>query len=216
MKTPQTDYRNLRLSNLRAPQYRHLLLLLGWVAYFALYALTERLIPEEACHVIHCSLDDKIPFLEGFAVFYVGWYGLVLFSLVYFLLYNVSGFRKLQTYILTVQLLATLVYILYPSRQALRPEVFPRENLLTAVMGVIYRIDTPTGVCPSLHVAISVGIASAWLREKKVKPWKRAGIALFCLGVCLSVSFVKQHSVLDILAAIPICLIAEAISRRLP
>ena len=112
-------------------------------------------------------------------------------------------------YIILVQLLATLVYILYPRRQELRPEVFPRENLLTAMTGFLYRIDTPTVVCPSLHVAISLGIASTWLREKTASPWLKLSIFLFCLGVCLSVAFVKQHSVLDILAAIPICLFAE-------
>ena len=209
MKITITDYRGLRLSNLASPQYRHLLLLLGWVGYFLLYVLTENLIPEEACHVIHCALDDRIPFCEYFALFYVGWYFLIAGSLLYFLLWDVDSFRKLQTYIILVQLLATAVYILYPSRQELRPEEFPRENLLTDAMAFLYRIDTPTGVFPSLHVAISLGIASTWLRVKQFSKWLRAAITWFCLMVCLSVCFVKQHSVLDVFAAIPLCLVAE-------
>ena len=184
-------------------------LLWGWALYFLLYYLTERLIPEEACHVIHCALDDQIPFWEGFAVFYVGWYGLIVFSLGYFLLYSIESFRKLQTYIIIVQLLATLIFILYPSRQELRPEVFPRENILTAVMGWIYRTDTPTGVFPSLHVAISVAMGSVWLREKRAPLWLRLGVVWFCGMVCVSVCFVKQHSALDVLAAIPVCLLGE-------
>ena len=31
MKKPVVDYRKLRLSNIRTPEYSHLLLLLGWV-----------------------------------------------------------------------------------------------------------------------------------------------------------------------------------------
>lgn len=209
MRKPVADYRGLRLSNLTQPQYRHLLLLLGWVGYFILYYLTENLIPLESCHVIHCALDDRIPFCEFFVIFYVLWYGLIILSLGYFLLYHVQSFRKLQTYIILVQVLATILYILYPSRQELRPEVFPRENIFTGIVEMLYRIDTPTGVCPSLHVAISLGIASTWLREKTVSPWVRAAVTLFCLGVCASVAFVKQHSVLDILAAIPLCILAE-------
>jgi len=58
-------------------------------------------------------------------------------------------------------------------------------------------------------VAYSVGIASTWLRERSAKPWLKALITLFCLGVCISVAFVKQHSVLDIFAAIPVCMVAE-------
>ena len=209
MKKPQTDYRKFRFHNLNTPEFSHLKLLLGWVVYFALYVLTESLIPPERCHVVHCALDDRIPFREEFVIFYVGWYFLILFSLGYFLLYSVDSFRKLQTYFILIQLVAMAVYLLWPSRQELRPQVFPRENLLTAVVGLLYRIDTPTGVCPSVHVAGSVAIASVWLRERRAKPWQKAAIGCFCLLVCLSVSFLKQHSVVDILAAIPLCLIAE-------
>ena len=188
---------------------RHLRLLWGWAGFFLLYLLTEKLISPERCRVVHCFLDDRIPFCDFFAIFYVGWYVLILLSLGYFLLYSAESFRKLQTYFILVQAMSMLIYILCPTRQELRPETFPRQNLLTDVMALLYRLDTPTGVCPSLHVACSLGIASVWLREKQVKPWLRIGIALFCLGVCLSVAFVKQHSVVDIFAAIPLCLIAE-------
>ena len=188
--------------------HRHLYLLLGWVGYFILYALTERLISAERCHLVHCVLDDRIPFLEGFAFFYVGWYILLAGSLLYFLRRDVPSFVRLQKYIILLQLMATAVYVLYPSRQALRPAQFPRANFFTALMGLIYRLDTPTGVFPSLHVAISLGIASVWLRRNTAL-WVKAAVCLFCFGVCLSVAFVKQHSVLDILGAIPICVLAE-------
>lgn len=209
MKKPVVDYRRLRLSNIHTPEFSHLKLLLGWVGYFCLYFLTENLIPAENCHVIHSPLDDLIPFNELFVLFYVGWYVLIVASLLYFLLYSVRSFRNLQTYIIITQILAMVVYIVYPSRQDLRPETFPRENVLTWIMGIIYAFDTNTGVLPSLHVAYSIGIASCWLREGSVKPWVRWLIVLFCLGVCLSVAFVKQHSVLDIFAAIPVCMVAE-------
>ena len=209
MKKPAVNYRDLRVQNLCTREYAHLLLLLGWVLYFILYGLTERLIVPERCYVIHCALDDRIPFLEGFAVFYVGWYFLIALSLVYFLLYHVERFCQLQVYIISVQLLATAVFVLYPSRQELRPDSFPRQNLLAGVMGLIYRIDTATGVFPSLHVAISAGIASVWVREKSVVRWVKILVVWFCAMVCLSVCFVKQHSVLDVLAAIPVCLVAE-------
>ena len=36
-------------------------------------------------------------------------------------------------------------------------------------------------------------------------------IALLCAVICISTAFVKQHSVLDILAALPLSLLAEAL-----
>lgn len=209
MKKTMVDYRRLRWNNLNTPEFSHLKLLLGWPVYFLLYILTENLIPVDACHVIHAPLDDLIPFREGFALFYVGWYVLIVASLLYFLLYRADSFKNLQTYIFLTQMMATIIFVLYPSRQMLRPEVFPRENIWTGILGAIYRIDTNTCVFPSLHAAISIAIASVWCRQKGISLWIKGGIVWFCAMVCLSVCFVKQHSVLDVLAAIPVCLVAE-------
>lgn len=214
MKAPTVDYRNLRLSNLTSPEYRHLLLLLGWPVYFLFYYLTETFIPPEACTPIHCRLDDLIPFCEGFLIFYASWYLLIVVSLLYFLLYNVDHFRKLQTYIIIVQAIAMVIYILFPSRQDLRPAVFPRENFLTAVMAFIYDFDTSTGVCPSLHVGYSLGIASVWLKKKGASPIWKSALVVWVILICLSTMFIKQHSALDFFAALPMCLLAELVVYR--
>ncbi len=214
MRKPVVDYRNLRLSNIKSPQYRHLLLLGGWVVYFILYFLTENLIPTENCYPVHCFLDDIIPFNEFFVIFYVGWYVLIVLSLGYFLLYSVESFKGLQIFIMITQGLAMVCYILWPTRQDLRPETFERENVLTWIMGIIYHFDTNTGVCPSLHVAYSIGIASAWLKEKSAAWYVKLIVTVFVIGVCLSVAFTKQHSVVDIFAAIPVCVVAEIFAFR--
>lgn len=193
-------------------QYNHLLYLLGWVGYFLLYFLTENLIPYEKCYPIHCWLDDVIPFCEFFVIPYVGWYLLIIVSLIYFALYNPDNFKNMNKYIIITQILAMIIYIVFPNRQDLRPDVFVRNNIFTNIMGVLYQIDTCTGVCPSLHVAISIGIASTWLREKSASRGCKTFIVVFCALVCISVAFVKQHSVIDIFAAFPVCFIAEYIT----
>lgn len=209
MKKPVVDYKRLRLSNITQPQYRHLLLLLGWVGYFLLYFLTENLIPVERCTPIHCFLDDLIPFCEVFIIPYVFWYVLVAGSLLIFLLYDVDSFKKLSVYIIITQIIAMAVYILFPNRQDLRPTEFPRENIFTWGVRFLYSFDTSTNVCPSLHVGYSLGIASVWLKKKDAPRWIKCFVVVTVVLVCLSVSFIKQHSVLDFFAAIPMCILAE-------
>lgn len=209
MKKPMVDYRNFRLSRINEPEFSHLKLLLGWIGYFALYFLTENLIPVEKCHDIHCGLDDIIPFCEAFLIPYVSWYLLIVISLLYFLLYNVDSFKKLQTYIIITQVVAMAIYIIYPSCQNLRPTEFPRDNFLTDCVGILYSLDTNTGVCPSLHCAYSIGIASVWLREKNVSKLWKAFVVIAVILICLSTMFIKQHSAVDFFAAIPVCLLAE-------
>ena len=211
MKKPLVDYRQFRPGKLNDPEFAHLKLLGGWIVYFAMYFVTENLIPAGACHVMHCTLDDIIPFNEFFAIFYVSWYFLTFGSLLYFVLYDIRSFSNLQKFIMVTQAVAVIIYIVYPSRQDLRPESFERENVLTALMGAIYAFDTSTGVCPSLHVAFSLGIASVWLKRKESTKLWRGTVCIWAFLICISTAFVKQHSVLDILAALPVGLLAEMI-----
>ena len=139
MKRQLYDYSGFSLRRLNEPRFAHAKLLLGWLIYFAMYFITENLIPAERCHVIHSALDDLIPFREGFVIFYAGWYVYVAGSLAYSFFYNVEGFKRMQTYIMITQAVAMLCYILYPSVQDLRPAVFPRQNLFTWLLGIFER-----------------------------------------------------------------------------
>ena len=209
MKQPVVDYRTFRLRSINQPEFAHLKLLLGWVVYFVFYFLTENLIPVESCHLIHSHLDELIPFNEFFFIPYCFWYLLIVISLGYFALYDIPNFRNLQIYIIITQVVAMTVYILYPSYQDLRPTEFVRDNFFTHLAALIYRADTPTGVCPSLHVAYSLGIGSCWLKEKQAgKVWK-AFVVFSVIVISLSTAVVKQHSVIDIAAALPLGLLAE-------
>ncbi len=214
MKKPTVDYSGFRFSRITEPRFRHLLLLLGWVGYFLLYYLTENFIPRESCHPMHCGLDDLIPFNEWFLLAYTFWYVLVFGSLLYFLLYDVDSFKALQIFIMITQAVAMAVYIIYPTRQDLRPEVFPRDNFLTHVMAFIYNFDTSTGVCPSLHVGYSLGIWSVWWKKKDAPVWWKAFVLISVILICISTAFVKQHSMVDVFAALPLGLLAEILVYR--
>ena len=211
MRQPVVDYRQFRLYKIHHPHYSHLKLLFGWVVYFVFYRMTENCIPAENCTPVHCFLDDWIPFLEWFVIPYVLWYAMIGFSLSYFLLYNVESFRKLQIYFILLQLMATVIYILFPSRQDLRPQIFPRDNLPTAVVAFLYRVDTNTGVCPSMHVAFSFAMGSVWMKEKEIHVFWKGFVVFAVIMVCLSTMFIKQHSAVDFFAAIPLCLLCEII-----
>ena len=104
-----------------------------------------------------------------------------------------------------------ICYIVYPTRQDLRPEVFENENFFTWVLSIIYSFDTNTGVCPSLHCAYSFGIASVWLKEKQALGWWKLFVCISVVLICLSTMYVKQHSAVDVIAAIPLGILAEGI-----
>ena len=210
MKRPVYDYSGFRLSRIKEPRFSHIgLMIATWGTYFLLYFLTENLIPAERCISVHCRLDDIMGFNEYFVVFYVGWYLLVAGSLVYYLLYDVKRFRELDLYIFVTQMVAMACYILVPTRQDLRPEVFPRENVFSWIMGLIYTLDTNTGVCPSLHVAYSLAILAVYWRDENISRLWKAILLVLVILISLSTAFVKQHSMVDVFAAIPTALIGD-------
>lgn len=208
-REPVVDYSRFRPDRINEPEYSHIKLLAGWIVYLILYGVTENCIPVERCHVIHCALDDMIPFNEYFLIFYCFWYVLLIFSLLYFFLFDIKSFRRLQIFIMITQAVAMTVYILYPSVQTGRPAAMPNDNLLCSLMTFIYAFDTPTGVCPSLHVAYSIGIASTWIKTRKTPDIWKAFVVVSAILISVSVVFVKQHSVIDIIAAIPVGMLAE-------
>jgi membrane-associated phospholipid phosphatase len=204
MRPPVVDYRELRLSRLTEPRFVHLWLLLDWVGFLILYSLTENLIPPEKCHVMHCFLDDLTPFCEWFILPYCAWFLLIVFSLGYFLLYHIDSFRRLQIFIMITQIVAMAVYILYPSRQDLRPAVMPRDNVFTHLTAMLYRGDTSTNVFPSIHVYNSMACAFAAVNTRTLnnhRIWRFFWIVMATL-VILSTTFLKQHSVMDVSAAL--------------
>ncbi len=211
MKKPVVDYKKLRLSNITSKEYRHLLLLIGWLVYFIMYFVTERFIPLSRCHVVHSAVDDIIPFNEYFAIFYVSWYVFMVWSLLVFMLYDIKSFVRAQKIVVGMQIIAVITYIVWPSVQHLRPDHFEHDNFFTWIMGIIYGADTPTGVCPSLHVGYSLAVLSAWLSKKELKLWKKTIITAWALMICISVCFVKQHSFTDVWAAVVLYLFLELI-----
>ncbi len=209
MRKSVVNYREFKLSKINEPQFSHLKLLLGWVGYFIMYFITEQFIPMENCFVMHSRLDDIIPFCELFVVPYVFWYFLIVWSLWYFAMFNPKNFKNLMKYIIICQVVAMIVYIVFPNRQDLRPAVMPRDNIFTHIISLLYFADTDTNVCPSMHVAYSIGIASVWLKEKYAHWGTKLFVVITCILVCLSTMFIKQHSSIDVFAAVALCFVAE-------
>ena len=209
------DYRNFRFSKISTPEYRHLKLLLYWPVFFLLFLYVERLSPTTVYRPMHCALDDMIPFCEYFLIPYLFWFVYLIGMHAYTLLYDIDAFRLLMRFIIVSYSLSMVIYLLYPTCQELRPVEFPRDNPFTRFLWYFYQFDTNTNVCPSLHV---VGSVAVWLTSRRISRFQTMGWR-FAFGtaailICLSTVFLKQHSVLDVLAAIPICLVAYTFSFR--
>ena len=206
---PEIDYRQFRLSKINQPQFKHLWLLLFWPVYGLRYLILERFIPVSYYNPIHSPLDDMIPFQEWFLIPYVLWYVCLVGMQLYTLLYDVKSFKTYMKFLSISMTISTAVFIVYPSCQNLRPEQLPRDNLLTGIVQMLYAIDTNTNVFPSEHAIGALVVLLSSLHTKGLcSPLKTTVITVLTILICMSTVFLKQHSILDVIAAIPITLFA--------
>ena len=216
------DYRRLRFSNVTDPAYRHILLLLYWPVHGLVFLLLERGGLIRQYYTVQCALDGRIPFNEWFFIPYLFWFVYLAGALVLTFFYDVPSFRRMMRFIILTYGITLVIYILWPTRQMLRPAVFPRDNPLTRFAAWFYTFDTNTNVCPSIHVlgavAVSVGL---WDCGRFARPGWRLAFGAMTALICVSTLFVKQHSVLDVLAAaglsaLAMPLVTAAARRRSP
>lgn len=208
-KEKATDYRRFRLDRLNTPEFKHLKYLLFWPVYGFFFLLAERLWIRETYTPVQCPLDDQIPFCEYFLIPYLLWFVFLIGIQIYTLLYDTESFIKFMKFIMVSYSLAVIIYMLFPNCQELRPVVFERDNLFTKFLEGFYQFDTNTNVCPSIHVIGSVAVMiCGWNCKSLNTPGWRIFLGFSAYLISISTVFLKQHSVLDIFAAIPVCIAA--------
>lgn len=150
--------------------------------------------------LLSSSLDDKIPFIPIFVLFYVFWYLLLVF--VPMMLYKKDN-EKFKIYFVSVLIclfLSALTFIFYPT-MINRPS-FKVTNLSTFILNIVYFFDTPAVNCmPSVHCLICFMFLYVSFRNKNIKFSLRLLLEIMSIIVILSTLFIKQHVLIDVFTA---------------
>ncbi|WP_288156458.1 hypothetical protein [uncultured Sharpea sp.] len=149
--------------------------LLYWPIYLAGFAIVERLVPLSKAHIISTSIDYAIPKREYFKMMTVLYVGMTIFI---------------------------VVSAIYPNGLDIRPEHLGVNSFSTWVVSLIYRTDTPTNVIPSIHIYNSIGMAIGLCKSDYVKPYIKRGSVILAFLITIATFFVKQHGIVDAIAAI--------------
>ena len=207
-KLQVVDYRSFRLRKLNDPEFSHVKLLLFWPVFGIFFALVERGGLPVTYHPVYIPLDDAIPFCELFVFPYLFWFVFLVGMLAYTFFFDVPAFRRMMWFTIVTYGITMLIYLIYPTSQELRPTEFARDNFLTRFMAGFYQFDTNTNVCPSLHVIGSVSaMLGGWYSRHFSTPGRRTGLAVITLLISMSTVFLKQHSIVDVFAAVPLCVL---------
>lgn len=210
------DYRKLRFNNITSPEFRHIFLLIYWPIYGATFFFLEWGLSLDY-KPIESALDAKIPFCEFFIIPYLLWFGYMVWIHIYTLLFDVKQFKKLLYFIMLINTVTLIIFVLFPSKQELRPTQFERDNIFVNTVVNFYKTDTNTNVCPSLHVTNSIAVLFASWNSKGLNttPIRIINIILTFL-ISISTVFLKQHSIVDVYVGVALCAVAWVIVYFLP
>ena len=187
-------------------KYPHVWYLLIWLVHLIVFSAIEHLIVDDYW-VSYLPIDDKIPFCRYFIIPYCTWHPLLAAMTIYLFFCDAPAFKRFMVYIGLGFGLSMLVCLVLPNGQNLRPASFAQDDIFTRMVQMIYAADTNTNVLPSMHVvgcaALTLACFDAPGLKKRHLQW-----VMVPLGLLISAStvFVKQHSMLDVLTAIPLCI----------
>lgn len=182
-------------------KYRHAWVFLYALIYMPWFWWLEKTVTTNY-YVIHSVFDDYIPFCEYFIIPYLLWFPYIAVVLLYFFFTDTKGFYKAAKLMFTGMTIFLIISTVFPNGLNLRPVIFENDNMFTSMVQVLYKTDTPTNVLPSLHVYNSIAVSIAVASSERLRPfrWVQYGSLGLTTSIVLSTMFLKQHSIIDVVA----------------
>ncbi len=141
------------------------------------------------------NLDNFIPFIPGFALFYI-----LLFPLIFIpflIIKKEQDFINLIKANIFIIVITNILFLLLPG-EIIRPQINV-YGIFFFILDLIYKIDNPVNLFPSLHSSLSL---LSFLIISRFKKNLRIIIFIVFISTTLSTLFIKQHYLLDILAGL--------------
>lgn len=188
-------------------EYKHGVILSYFFIYLIWFFLLEHTVTTKY-HVIHCKLDDLVPFNEVFVIPYFLWFAYIFVTVAYFFLTSKRDFYKCCAYLFTGMTICLIIYTIFPNGTGTQLRVdldsLGRKNIFITILSRLYSFDTATNVFPSIHVFNSVGALIAINKSERLHKmkWLQWSAFILTILICLSTVFLKQHSVMDIFGAL--------------
>jgi membrane-associated phospholipid phosphatase len=170
------------------------------VAFFSVYPICNWLTSQRSVtFALYHSAELSIPFVPGFFWVYISMY--ILLLLPPFLL-NTVQLGSLGKQLVLATVLSGVIFLLIPTELGFE-RIKLDDALYSSLFALLFTIDLPHNLVPSLHVVFSVIIALS-ISEGIDKPAARLALWVWLTLVCLSTLLVHQHHLLDVVTGLSI------------
>jgi membrane-associated phospholipid phosphatase len=178
--------------------------LILWV--FVHMRLNKRAQQQSRHYSTKVALDDRIPFVPGFAPLYFS--AFILGTTGYLILFTHENLPQVVLGYLILFTIGSLSYMFIPCR-AERQEDLIVTNISTYLISTFQRRSEPFNSFPSMHVGYCLFSALVVLRFSSLE---LGGILLIWAGlVAISTLFTKQHHLVDVMVGAVLAVIVSLV-----
>lgn len=169
----------------------------AWIVGMQLLAYYgTRFLPAPLPHDLSTAWDLRIPLVPAWTAVYL--LAFVSWAAGFCLIAAADRTRTVRVSFAygAALLLCGVCFVLFPCTMT-RPEVVG-EGLFADLTRLVYRLDPPRNLLPSLHVLASWFCWRGMTGCRTVPLWVKILYFVFLVLVCLSILFVRQHVLADI------------------
>jgi membrane-associated phospholipid phosphatase len=178
---------------------RHLLAILTVAAHGLIYLLIGGLAGPDAVSV-NSAIDDRIPYVSWFVIFYAAWIVIPYISLLYLGLTNRSLYWRTLIIYNAAVMVCNIIFIVYPTHMP-RPDI-AGDSLFDRLVLFIYSNDRPVNCFPSIHCLTSYLLFVTMNRHRLFSIVPRIAFSAFLWGIIASTVLIKQHALIDVAGGI--------------
>ena len=197
---------------------RHLIPIAVWfVIYMGLFGFLE-IVPPRDVHLIHCALDDRSPNRAVFSSPSVSWFpNIVVCAALAIKNLDDRQFKKAVLVLTTGMNIFLFISYVWPTGLDFRESiVYDLHTLSGNLLKFVQTVDTPKSVFPSMHVYVTLVLQYTLEMQKKLVPaWEIWVGRVLAVLIVLSTMFTKQHSAVDVTAAIVMFAVLAIVTEKI-
>jgi len=192
-------------------KYRHGAWILLYLIVPIWFFLLQKLII--VWHPVECGLDARIPFIKVFLIPYVLWFPFLAGTIIFLFIKDKQDFYRLIKLLYPGVFVCMIIYTIYPTTITFRPDITNSTGFFSWGLKFIFYVDDPKNIWPSQHVynALACALALTMSKNSRRPKWAAVSSWILTVFIMLSTVFIKQHSVLDVIAAIILFAIISAV-----
>ncbi|SKA84373.1 PAP2 superfamily protein [Caloramator quimbayensis] len=182
------------------PKYAIKPLILCVLINFSVYSGARLFYKNRVFHDLTTNLDNSIPVVPIFIVFYLGSYLFWIFNYILISRISEDNCYRLAISDILGKLTCFIIYITFPTTNV-RPEL-TSTNVFVDMLKFLYSVDAANNLFPSIHVLVSWYCFAGIRCNKTIPLWYRYFSLFMAVMISISTLTTKQHVIADVIAGV--------------